>query len=230
MKILLLNNNKHYLILSIIAFFLSLPSTILSQDNPTPTNISEKDLFDSINKYNQTNTKLDKLLPAFLKIKFNFIIKISFSKLMHMKNKIDAQIIDVQKKLDENKSNRINIEIAELYENMQKYDKKYNKLIDMYNRYEKLKNKVKKFFIIFFISIFIGIIIFAIFITIITIIVVKKQKKYYVLHEEATIENGKEVDIKIDNKDKSSVYTLRRLIKKDFNYFFPKFYENRKKH
>ena len=229
MKFFLLNNNKHYLILSIITLFISLLSTILSQDNPTSTNISEKDLFDSINKYKQTNAKLDKLLPVFQKIKFNFIIKISFSKLMHMKNKIDAQIINVQKKLDENK-NKNNLEIAELYENLKKYEQKYNELIDMYTSFEKFKKKVKKFLTIFFISIFIGIVIFAIFITIITIIVVKKQKKYYTLHEEVTIEDGKEVDVKIDNKEKSSIFTLRRLMKKDLQYFFPKFYENRKKH
>ena len=111
---------------------------------------------------------------------------------------------------------------------MKIYDKKYNQLIDIYNRFENIKNKIKNCFIIFFISVFVGIIIFAIFITIITIIVIKKQKKYYALQEEVTIEDGKEVDIKYDNKDKSSKSTLRKIFKKDLHFLFPKYYENKK--
>ena len=230
MKILLINYNKNFFILSIIILLVSLPSTILSQINQTQINISEIEIFESFNKYNQTNSKLEKLLPLFQKIKFNFIIKISFSKLIHLKNKIDTQIINIQKKLDENKSNKnkYNLEIGELFENLKIYDKKYNELIDSYNRFENIKNKIKNCFIIFFISVFVGIIIFAIFITIITIIVIKKQKKYYALQEEVTIEDGKEVDIKNDNKDKSSKSTLRKIFIKDLHFLFPKYNENKK--
>ena len=225
----LLNNNKYFYIIFLIILFVSLPTTILSQNNQTQTNsIFETELFHSINKYNQTNEKLEKLLPLFQNIKLNFIIKISFSKLMHMKNKIDSQITDIQKKIDD--KNKYNLEISSLYENLDKYEKKYNQVIDIYNRFEKIKIKIKNFFIIFLISVFIGFVIFAIFIAVITIIVMKKQKKYYVLQEEATLENGREVDIKIDNKDKSSGSTFRRIIKKDLQFLFPKFYENKKKH
>ena len=97
MKILLVGYNKNFFILSIIILLVSLPSTILSPINQTQINISEIELFESFNKYNETNSKLEKLLPVFQKIKFNFIIKISFSKLIHLKNKIDTQINNIQK-------------------------------------------------------------------------------------------------------------------------------------
>ena len=86
----------------------------------------------------------------------------------------------------------------------EKFENKYNKTIKIYYKFEKLKNGLSKFFKIFFISIFIGIAIFSIFVLIISIIVIKKQKKYYILQEEVTIEDGKEVEIKnkLDNKPK----------------------------
>ena len=227
MKFFLLKNNKYFsnLFILIILLFISFPLLILSQTNQNQiSTISKKELYNGINKYNQTNAKLDKLLPTFQKIKFNFIIKLSFWKLIHMKNKIDNEIIDIQKKIDKNK------DIGRLSENLKKYERKYNQLIDMYNRFENIKKSVKNFIIIFFISIFTGIIIFAIFLTFITIIVMKRQKKYYKLHEEVTLEDGREVNIKNDIKDKTSRTTFRNIIKKDLEYLFPKYYQKKSKH
>ena len=235
MTIILLNrNNKNYLLIIFTIALLSLPIKIHSQT--IYKNSSTVELFNNcINYYNRINSNIEKMLPRLNKININFIIKIHLSKLNRLKRELSSEISRINDKLDKKNYDEAQIlyDINELFEDVKYYEEKYNSTISTYYRFEKLKKSLSKFFKVFFISLFVGIAIFAIFIFIITIIVIKKQKKYYELKEEVTFDQGKEVEIKrisdIKN-DKSSMATFRSLIKKDFKLVFPILYKNKSNH
>jgi len=202
MKIFQINKNKYFLlILSSIIIFISLPQKISSQK--IQNNTLESILNKCLNEYNKTNIKLDEITPKLKTIKFNIILKVYFSQLKNINKRLKYDISKMEKYLNE-KNDKKFFETNNCDEYYEKFENKYNKTIKIYYKFEKLKNGLSKFFKIFFISIFIGIAIFSIFVLIISIIVIKKQKKYYILQEEVTIEDGKEVEIKnkLDNKPK----------------------------
>lgn len=202
MRVFQRNKNKYFLlILSSIIIFISLPQKIFSQT--IQNNALESILNKCLNEYNKTNIKLDEIIPKLKTIKFNIILKIYFSQLKNINKRFKYDISKMEKYLNE-KNDKKFFETNNCDEYYEKFENKYNKTIKIYYKFEKLKNGLSKFFKIFFISIFIGIAIFSIFVLIISIIVIKKQKKYYILQEEVTIEDGKEVEIKnkLDNKPK----------------------------
>ena len=202
MKMFQININKYFLlILSSIIIFISLPQKISSQK--IQNNTLESILNKCLNEYNKTNIKLDEITPKLKTIKFNIILKVYFSQLKNINKRLKYDISKMEKYLNE-KNDKKFFETNNCDEYYEKFENKYNKTIKIYYKFEKLKNGLSKFFKIFFISIFIGIAIFSIFVLIISIIVIKKQKKYYILQEEVTIEDGKEVEIKnkLDNKPK----------------------------
>lgn len=202
MRVFQRNKNKYFLlILSSIIIFISLPQKIFSQT--IQNNALESILNKCLNEYNKTNIKLDEITPKLKTIKFNIILKIYFSQLKNINKRFKYDISKMEKYLNE-KNDKKFFETNNCDEYYEKFENKYNKTIKIYYKFEKLKNGLSKFFKIFFISIFIGIAIFSIFVLIISIIVIKKQKKYYILQEEVTIEDGKEVEIKnkLDNKPK----------------------------
>ena len=202
MRVFQRNKNKYFLlILSSIIIFISLPQKISSQK--IQNNTLESILNKCLNEYNKTNIKLDEITPKLKTIKFNIILKIYFSQLKNINKRFKYDISKMEKYLNE-KNDKKFFETNNCDEYSEKFENKYNKTIKIYYKFEKLKNGLSKFFKIFFISIFIGIAIFSIFVLIISIIVIKKQKKYYILQEEVTIEDGKEVEIKnkLDKKPK----------------------------
>ena len=202
MRVFQRNKNKYFLlILSSIIIFISLPQKIFSQT--IQNNALESILNKCLNEYNKTNIKLDEITPKLKTIKFNIILKVYFSQLKNINKRFKYDISKMEKYLNE-KNDKKFFETNNCDEYYEKFENKYNKTIKIYYKFEKLKNGLSKFFKIFFISIFIGIAIFSIFVLIISIIVIKKQKKYYILQEEVTIEDGKEVEIKnkLDNKPK----------------------------
>ena len=235
MTIILLNsNNKNYLSIIFTITLLSLPLKIHSQT--MHKNSSAEELFNNcVNYYRKINSNLEKMLPRLNEININFIIKIYLSKLKHLKRKLSSEISRINDKLDKKNYDEAQIshDINELFEDVKYYEEKYNSTISAYYRFEKLKKSLSKFFKVFFISLFVGIAIFAIFIFIITIIVIKKQKKYYELKEEVTFEQGKEVEIKRTSdikNDKNNIGSFRNLIKRDFKLVFPKLYKNKSNH
>ena len=234
MNILSITSNK-YFPLNLFIIFIFWPSITYSQI--IHDNLSTKELFSNcINEYNNINDNLEKILPELKKIKFNFIIKIHLSKLKKFKNNLNSNIVKINKKIDGKNYNETKLfyDIKELSKNIKIFDEKYNKTITIYYKFEKTKNSLYKFFKVFFISLFIGIVFFAIFIFIITIIVIKKQKKYYELKEEVTLTQSKEIDIKnkrdiLPKNDKTNLTSFRYLIRKDLKFIFPKMYNKKNK-
>ena len=228
------NKNKYFLLILSIIILLTLPSKILSQK--IQEQLSERKLLDNcLYKYNQTIFKYEQILPELQKIKFNFIVKIQFSKLKNLNNRINKEISEIQEKMNENEyeKNKIISEIQKLNENLENFEKKYNQTFISYNKCQKAKKAISKFFKIFFISLFVGIAIYAIFIFVATFIVIKKQRKYYELKEEVTLEQGKEEfhfrqnKMKNNIKDKVSASSLREFFnnKRNFKISFHKLYK-----
>lgn len=188
------NNNKYFILLITSIIFISFPHKIISQN--THNNSYELKLNKCINEYNITSIKLAELTLKLKKITLNFILKIFFTQLKTINQKIKLDITRMKEYINENKYDNIISEIDKCDVNFERFEEKYNKTIKVYNKFENTKNSIGKFFKIFFLTIFIVVMIFAVFVIIITFIIIKRQKKYYILKEEVTLEDGKEVTVK----------------------------------
>ena len=194
MGIFKVNNNKYFILFLTSIIFISFPQKIISQN--THNNSYELKLNKCINEYNITSIKLAELTLKLKKITLNFILKIFFTQLKTINQKIKLDITRMKEYINDTKYENIISEINKCDENFERFEEKYNKTIKVYNKFENTKNSIGKFFKIFFLTIFIVVMIFAVFVIIITFIIIKRQKKYYILKEEVTLEDGKEVTVK----------------------------------
>ena len=160
---------------------------------------------ESLSKYNETYIKFEDMSPKFDKIKFNFFLKVQINNLKNLNKDINVKISDIKNKLSNNNYDK----------NKLNFEKKFNTTIKIYDRSENAKLIFGKFIKIILISISIGIAVFIIIVFIITFIVVKRQRKYYILKEEVSIEqerNTRNVNI-INKKDNNSISSKRSFVK-----------------
>ena len=155
--------------------------------------------------------------PKFDKIKFNFFLKVQINNLKNLNKDINVKISDIKNKLSNNNydKNKLNSDINNLKKKIENFEKKFNTTIKIYDRSENAKLIFGKFIKIILISISIGIAVFIIIVFIITFIVVKRQRKYYILKEEVSIEqerNTRNVNI-INKKDNNSISSKRSFVK-----------------
>ena len=170
-------------------------------------------------KYNETNYKFEQISPKLKQITTNIILKAYFSELQQINRTIYKKIFDSSNQNTKN-----------LDEDLENFEKKVAKIEKLYYKYERTKEILSKFFMTLFMIIMIGFSIFVVVTIIITFIVIKKQKKYYQLQEEITIEQ-KDIDTKKTNdynpeilvgKDVGLKSTLRGFVTQGMKKIFPK--------
>lgn len=231
-------NKKNYYKNILYTISLSILLSLLPKEVFAQTihkNIIELNTFnESLNKYNQTYIKFEYMSPKFDKIKFNVILKVHINNLKNLNKKINLQISDIKNKLSNNNydKNELFSDINILNENIKIFEKKFNTTIAIYDKFQNTKLIFGKFIKIFLISISIGIAAFIIIVFIITFIVVKRQRKYYILKEEVSIEQEKNTrNVNVNNlnkKDNNTITSHRSFIRNEFKkisltkFFFKK--------
>ncbi len=166
---------------------------------------------ETLTNYNQTLLYFDDLSKKMETITMNIILKLKFKGLKRDKISIEQEISKIKENMDkkDNDNQKIREEINSVDQDIKYFNYKYNKINQLYNKYENFKEAFSNFIKVFFIVLFIIVVIALSLIGIISLFVIKKQRKYYKLQEEVTISEGREentnnkVDEKIKKKNKS---------------------------
>jgi len=201
--------SKKYIIIYILIITFSF---IKSQNG---TFIQEKQLFnDYVLNYNNTVSKLKDINDKLGGIKYNFIFIIKYNNLKKTNKVIEKQISKIYNELNSTifDKNKINEELNELNITLENFDKKCNKLIHSYNKFDNTKIKlfqmIKK---VLNILIILTIIVFII-VGIISLFVIKKQKRYRKIREDYSQDDS------LDNDGDSARESYKLKVKKDENY------------
>lgn len=170
------------LILLFISFFLS---NINSQEIPKQTIEFEK-FNNTILNFNNTQKYIEDITKKMKDITLNILLRIRFRALKRMYNNIELKVLEMQKELSKENydSKKIIEEIDLLDENINKFEKKYNKTNSLYYEFEQVKHSFSNFIKLFFIILSISVLIILCIIGIASYFVVKNQRKYYKLKEE----------------------------------------------
>ena len=187
------------IIISLIIFPFSL-NPVKSQE----ITLSEESqlLNNCISSFNKTEKLFLELMEKIELIKYNLILRIQIKALIGKHNKIEEKLKKFQETINTNinGNNTIISELKELYEIIEKYERNCNKTLRMYKNNNKISNIISDFLKVFFITLLIVAIIILIMIGIISIFVVKKQRKFYKLEEEVT--NPDDIGLpKLENPD-----------------------------
>ena len=204
--------------LLIIIISIILPSEFLCQN--TQNNLTTLELFNEyLIKYTITNNNFSEMIEKFESVQFNFILKLEYSRLKTLNETILTQITSIKNNLDNDnnnnyKKNKFSTDIKLLSGDIEKYDRNSNKVVEMYYKYETTKDIIIEFIKIFSITVSIVMVLSIICIILITIFIVKKQRKYYVLNEEVTLEK----DGKREKKDSSEASSTREDLRKKIKF------------
>ena len=200
---------KKYIIIYIFIISFSL---LKSQND---TFFQEKKLFNEyVINYNNTVSNLKYLNERLDSIKYHFLFIIKYNSLKKSNKAITKLISKIYNELNSSScdKNKINEELNELNITLTEFDIKCNKLIDSYNTFDFVKenviSKIKRFLNVFII---LAIILFII-IGIISIYLVKRQKRYRKIREDYSHDDS------YDN-DRDSLRDFYKLkVKNDENY------------
>ena len=201
--VLFQNKNLLYqspIILIVLSFLIS---NIYSQE--IQKNITKIEMFnETLTKYNQSLLYFDDMSKKMEKITMNIVLKLKFKGLIRDKKSLEQDISKIKEKIDKkDNDNQTIIEgINSVNQDIKYFNHKYNKINQLYNQYENVKESFSNFIKVFFIVLFIIVVIALSLIGIISFFVVKNQRKYYKLQEEVTISEGREENTndKVDEK------------------------------
>jgi hypothetical protein len=205
-------NNRHILLHSIIIILAYLIVVIQSQGVPQ-NNIGVEMLNKTLIKYNRTLELFSDVEKKMVKITLNIALRIRYRAMKTNKINIDKKVLKIKEELSkkENNNQKIIDDINSVGNDMKNFEKKYKVFIDLYNECEKTKNYFAEFLKIFFITLLIIVIIVLSLIGIISLFVIKKQRKYYQLQEEVVIGEEKDESRKVDLNGKYNI--AKKIIK-----------------
>jgi predicted PurR-regulated permease PerM len=163
----------------------------------------EKQLLNNCSNYfNKTQAEYQELREKMQFVKYNIFLRARYRDVNKIRDIIEKQISKIQETINTNKydKNAVINEIKELNVNIERFEKKCNKAINIYNYNKKLGEIIVDFLKVFFTTMFIIIIIGLIVIGIVSFFVIKRQRKYYKLKEEISIEVTNPDEIEVPNK------------------------------
>ena len=201
--------SKKYIIIYILIITFSF---IKSQND---TFIQEKQLFnDYVLNYNNSLSKIKEINDNLGGIKYNFIFIIKYNNLKKENKVVENQISKIYNELNSTfcDKNKINEELNELNVTLAKFDKKCNKLIHSYKNFDRTKTKIftmikKALNILIILTIIVFIIV-----GVISLFIVKKQKRYRKIREDYSQDDS------VDNDGDSARESYKLKIKNDENY------------
>lgn len=184
----------------ILIILSSLISNIHSQE-VIQTNETEFEMFNkTLTKYNQSLLLFDDIEQKMVNITMNIPLRVRFKALKRNKNNLQQEVSKIEEELNKDKydSKKIIDDIKSLNKDIKNFDNKYKKLNELYYEFESIKESFSNFFKVFFITLFIVVLIVISLIGIVSFFVIKKQKKYYKLKEEVSINELKDESKKVD--------------------------------
>ena len=172
----------------------------------------EKQLLNNCsNFFNKTQAEYQELTEKMKFIKYNIFLRARYRDVNKIRDITEKQLSKIQETINTDKydKNAVINELKELNVNIEKFEQKCSKAINIYNNNKKLGKIIVDFLKVFFTTIFIVIIISLIVIGIVSFFVIKRQRKYYKLKEEVSIEvtNPDEIEVpnKVDNLENNKI-------------------------
>ena len=205
MNILCKNKYLKCLLLHISFLFLQINSQELTL---TPKESIEQKFNQTISSYNETQLKYDEISKKMSKIKFNFLLKIRYK---NMRSKIGTITKEISNLQDQINKERYDQGVERLIDSINNKIIKFNnycqKTNEVFENFEIFNRNFVEFLKILIVT-FITIVVTAmILIGVITLFVIKRQKKYYQLQEEYSISVGQ--------RDSLSKANLKRMKNKE---------------
>ncbi len=133
---------------------------------------------ETLTNYNQTLLYFDDLSKKMETITMNIILKLKFKGLKRDKISIEQEISKIKENMDkkDNDNQKIREEINSVDQDIKYFNYKYNKINQLYNKYENFKEAFSNFIKVFFIVLFIIVVIALSLIGIISLFVIKNKE------------------------------------------------------
>ena len=149
---------------------------------------------------NTTEAKYQEIIEKMGNIKYNIFLKIRYKKIKKSHHKINEELTKIKESINLNNYEQYEViqQLKKLNSDILKFDHKCNKAIHIYYRSQRTYKIIMTLIKTFFIALLVIIIIVLIIIGIVSVFVVRKQRKYHPLEEEVT---------RIDDIGGSKTYT-----------------------
>ena len=167
-------NFPYFFLISLVLYFLFFTITEISAQSPPE---DQNKLNQIEEEFIQINTLFENITEKMADIKYNFVLKFRYRRLIKKKSKIEKKISYI-------KSNSETKNYNDLIEYVYSYKKSCHKFMSLYEDFEKLKSIVFKIIKIFFLTMIICIIIILIISSLVYLYIVRKRKNYDILKEE----------------------------------------------
>ena len=167
-------NFPYFFLISLVLYFLFFTITEISAQSPPE---DQNKLNQIEEEFIQINTLFENITEKMADIKYNYVLKFRYRRLIKKKSKIEKKISYI-------KSNSETKNYNDLIEYVYSYKKSCHKFMSLYEDFEKLKSIVFKIIKIFFLTMIICIIIILIISSLVYLYIVRKRKNYDILKEE----------------------------------------------
>ena len=167
-------NFPYFIIISLVIYLISFIITEINAQSP-PENQNKLNQIEE--EFVQINTLFENITEKMANIKYNFVLKFRYRRLIKKKSKIEKKISYI-------KSNTETKNYNDLIEYAYSYKKSCHKFMSLYEDFEKLKSIVYKIIKIFFLTMIICIIFIVIISSLVYLYIVRKRKNYDILKEE----------------------------------------------
>jgi len=167
-------NFPYFFLISLVLYFLSFIITEINAQSPPE---DQNKLNQIEEEFVQINTLFENITEKMSNIKYNFVLKFRYRRLIKKKTKIEKKISYI-------KSNTETKNYNDLIEYVYSYKKSCHKFMSLYEDFEKLKSIVYKIIKIFFLTMIICIIFILIISSLVYLYIVRKRKNYDILKEE----------------------------------------------
>ena len=208
-------NFPYFFIISFVFYFTFF---IITEINAQGSPEDENKLKQIEEEFVQINSVFENITEKMADIKYNFILKFRYRRLLKKKGKIEKKI-SVLKSNNEIKKNNYN----DLIEFVYSYKKSCNKFMSLYEDFENLKNIIIKIIKIFFLTLIIVIVLTLIISSLVYLYIIRKRKKYDILKEEMShshFQNWNDSELesikdKKGKKKKSKKHSKKKKIKEE---------------
>ena len=167
-------NFPYFFLISLVLYFLFFTITEISAQSPPE---DQNKLNQIEEEFIQINTLFENITEKMADIKYNYVLKFRYRRLIKKKSKIEKKISYI-------KSNSETKNYNDLIEYVYSYKKSCHKFMSLYEDFEKLKSIVYKIIKIFFLTMIICIIFILIISSLVYLYIVRKRKNYDILKEE----------------------------------------------
>ena len=171
---------------------------------------------------NKTEIKYKEFSEKMKNIKYNIFLKLRYKNLNRKHNKINSMIANIKGKLDMNQYDlkQINEEMYKLDIEIGHFGKKCEKTIEVFYKAEQTKKLFMNIIKVFFFTLIITIVVIMIIIGVVSIFIIRRQKKYVSFEEEISNSN---IEINVENnyngsfdeiKEKNEIKNIKSSKKK----------------